>query len=266
MPFNCFRKLLYRFRPAEYPVKTPQIPDGMIVYAIGDIHGELRLLRRLLDQVADHCSKTPDLTPHLVFLGDYIDRGADSRGVLEYLASCSSWTGFRVHTLRGNHEQAMLDFLDDPVAGASWLDYGGIEALASYGVRASVGTSDPKKCCFVRDELRRILPNSHLAFLTGLPPSLVLGDYAFVHAGIRPGRPLAAQRNDDLLWIRQPFLSSTRRHEKIIVHGHTVVETPEVLANRIGIDTGAYASGTLTALALYGTNQEILQSQGEAGI
>ena len=245
----------------------PQAPVGLCVYAVGDVHGQCRELERLLALVAADAARQcaeSGLEPLIVFLGDYVDRGPNSRGVLDLLCELETrfdaGTGIACRFLAGNHEAAMLDFLKEPAAGAEWLSFGGAETLASYGVRASVGTTDPVRCRALRDALDERLPDEHRRFLTALEPMVVLGDYAFVHAGIRPGQPLQRQRPQDLLWIREPFLSSSKRHEKVIVHGHTVVDEPEFLPNRIAVDTGAYATGILTALALHGAAQRVVQT------
>ncbi|AWK85186.1 metallophosphoesterase family protein [Azospirillum thermophilum] len=265
---SFFNTLLGRLRPGRRlaVAGAPRIPDGLRLYAVGDIHGEKRCLERLLAMIAADMDRHrgPDLRCTIVFLGDYVDRGPDSRGVLDLLcdaaAASADGSGPACRFLMGNHEQALLEFLRDPVAGAPWLSFGGVEALASYGIRASVGVSDPKRCRALRDEMEARLPAAHRGFLTALEPMAVYGDYAFVHAGVLPGQPLERQSADDLLWIREPFLSYRRRHEKMIVHGHTVVDEPELLDNRIGIDTGAYATGVLTALVLQGGERGILQT------
>jgi serine/threonine protein phosphatase 1 len=246
--------------------------EPFLVYAIGDIHGEIAALDALLRRIVDDAARVPGVAPVLVFLGDYVDRGADSRAVVERLAGLAL-PGFTCHTLMGNHEASMLEFLADPVRGAPWLAYGGAETLVSYGVRASFGITDPARCKELRDRLLARLPDHHLEFLKRLLPSVALGDYLFVHAGIRPGRALEAQRAEDVLWIREPFLSSRRRHEKVIVHGHTITPQPEILPNRIGLDTGAYATGILSSIALSESDPRILQvcrkdwmAQGEDGL
>lgn len=242
-------------RPAAAPA---QVPEGLCVYAVGDVHGEFRLLERLLAAIGADPLRPAGTEPLVVFLGDYIDRGPDSRGVLDLL-SAGPLSGAACRFLLGNHEAALLDFLGNPAGGTDWLSHGGTETLGSYGLRASVGTANPARCRALRDQLAERLPDAHLRFLKALEPLAVLGDYAFVHAGIHPGRPLDRQHPDDLIWIREPFLSSDRRHEKVIVHGHTIVREPELRHNRIGVDTGAYATGVLSALALYGTCQRFLQ-------
>ena len=256
--FSAFVRLVRRPGPSA-PEQAPALPEGLRVYAVGDIHGERRLLERLLERIAEDIAAAPasEARPLLVFLGDYVDRGHDSRGTLERLCS-RPLPGADCRFLAGNHEQAMLDFLEKPEANAAWLRFGGTETLASYGIRASAG-GGVAHLRSLRDRLAERLPETHRRFLAALEPSLVLGGYLFVHAGIRPGRRLDRQKLDDLLWIREPFLSSTRQHERVVVHGHTVVDRPELLPNRIGIDTGAYATGVLTALVLEGDRRGILQ-------
>ncbi|MCW2249595.1 serine/threonine protein phosphatase 1 [Azospirillum fermentarium] len=229
------------------------------LYAIGDIHGELLLLDRLLSLIADDAAHHPGRRIVLVFLGDYIDRGPNSQGVLDRLIT-GPLPGTDVRFLAGNHEAAMLDFIADPIANARWLDFGGAEAMASYGVRASVGIRDRGRLKDLRDQFTDRLPDTHRCFLDGLEDYAVYGDYAFVHAGVKPGRALDRQRRDDLLWLREPFLSSPTRHEKVIVHGHTIVETPEIRPNRIAVDTGAYATGVLSAIVLDGASRTFLST------
>lgn len=240
--------------PAAVP---PRVPDGMIVYAIGDVHGERALLERLLDLIRQDTAERPE-APVAVFLGDYIDRGPDSRGVLELICG-NPLPGVAVRRLLGNHERAMLDFLDAPQGNAGWLDFGGIACLDSYGVRMQPGSRDAARLTACRDDLRDRLPAAHLALLRSLEPWAAYGDYLFVHAGIRPGIPLAEQAVADLLWIREPFLNWSGPHEKVVVHGHSIRPAPQRLPNRIGIDTGAYATGVLTAVALAGEEARFLQ-------
>lgn len=241
-------------------VAAPTMAEGLRVYAVGDIHGELALLDRLLGLIAQDAARRPDRRAVLVFLGDYIDRGPDSRGVLDRLIGGTP-PGMEARFLAGNHEAALLDFIADPVANARWLGFGGAEALASYGVRASVGVRERARLKALRDQLLDRLPDAHRRFLAGLEDWASYGDYAFVHAGVMPGRALKRQRRDDLLWLREPFLSSPLRHEKIIVHGHTIVETPEIHPNRIAVDTGAYATGVLSAVVLDGPERLFLQAR-----
>ena len=244
----------------------PTVPDGWRIYAIGDVHGESQCLKRLLSEITTDCrkkSKDGSERPAFIFLGDYVDRGPDSRGVLDILcqlaASGAEGEGPLCRFLCGNHETALLDFLANPVAGAGWLSYGGAETLASYGIRGSFGISDAIRCRALRDSLQERLPAAHRAFLEALEPMVILGDYVFVHAGVQPGVPLARQRSDDLQCIREPFLSSQRYHGKVVVHGHTPVTEPQILPNRIAVDTGAYATGVLAAVCLYKAEKSVLQ-------
>lgn len=245
-----------RADPADEP---PAVPPGQRLYAIGDIHGEAALLDRLLALITADLADHPGVEATLVFLGDYVDRGSDSRAVIERLSQ-GPLPGIACRFLAGNHEEAMLSFIDDPARAADWLGFGGLETLASYGVRASLGISAANRLIRWRDELLDNLPRRHLDFLRRLETMAVIGGYAFVHAGIRPGRPLERQTAHDLKWIRQPFLNDRRRHEKFIVHGHTITDRPDCQDNRMGIDTGAYATGVLTALALAGTQHRHLQT------
>lgn len=238
-------------------------PEGTRIYAIGDVHGRLDLLDALLDTVRRDAARAAarGLTPIAVFLGDYIDRGPDSRGVLNLLAR-GPLPGVTCRYLRGNHEEYLQRFLDrDTVAVMpAWMTYGGIEMLASYGISAG-DASDAAGCGMLRRLLARALPRPHKDFVDGLESLVVLGDYAFAHAGIKPGVPLTEQADADLLWIRGPFLTSAARHDKVVVHGHTSVAEPEVYANRIAVDTCAYASGVLTCAALEADGVEFLQAR-----
>lgn len=260
-PRSLFARIRALFAPPSpsRAAESPAVPDGICLYAVGDIHGERGALDRLLTMIDQDRQRRSHLRPLLVFLGDYVDRGADSCGVIERLSS-GPLPGVECRFLLGNHEEAMLAFLDDPVANAEWLRFGGAETLASYGIPPSVGITDRTRCEALRDALAERLPTRHLEFLQGLEHLLVIGDYAFVHAGIAPGRRLDRQRQEDMLWIRTPFLSSTLRHDRVIVHGHTIVDEPEILFNRIAIDTGAYATGVLTGLVLFGNHRDIIQS------
>jgi len=193
----------------------------------------------------------------LVYLGDYIDRGMQSREIIDELLD-APLAGFENVYLLGNHEQTLLDFLQQPRVAAGWLAWGGRETLASYGVPLQAhARPDPEQ---LRDELQSRLPERHLAFYRNMQMTHQAGDYLFVHAGIRPGIPLQEQSNEDLLWIREDFTESSAWHEYVVVHGHSIFEQVEFLPNRIGIDTGAYATGVLTCLVLEGEEQRLLQT------
>ncbi|MFZ5609814.1 MAG: metallophosphoesterase family protein [Pseudomonadota bacterium] len=242
-------------RAAALQAAPAKVPPGLRIYAIGDIHGRDDLLARLLAMIAADAAGWRGALAH-VFIGDYVDRGGQSAAVLDRLIALSKAPSWQPCFLMGNHEQAMLDFLADAPEAMAWLDYGGRETLASYGVEMPEGWG----LAALRQALRAALPPAHLRFLKNLVYSHQAGDYFFCHAGVRPGIALAAQDLDDLLWIREPFLSSGADHGKVVVHGHTIADQPVVRANRIGIDTGAYMSGRLTAVVLEGTRQRFLST------
>lgn len=238
------------------------VPAGELVYAIGDIHGCTGLLDDLLATIIRDAGEIDAANRTLVFVGDYIDRGPDSAGVIERLLSRIP-EGFRRICLKGNHEVMMLEFLDQPDLLDHWLWNGAEETLASYGIdaRGIAWTRDEEERC--RDRLRAAIPETHRDFFNSLQLSETIGDYFFVHAGISPGKPLDRQDPHDLVWIREEFLNSSANFGKIVVHGHTPVDVPEIRSNRIGIDTKAWASGRLTALRLYGDTQEFLATGAE---
>jgi serine/threonine protein phosphatase 1 len=240
------------------PVKR-FVPAGERVYCIGDIHGRLDLLQSLHERILEDSADFPgDKT--VVYLGDYIDRGEGSREIIDLLIE-TPLDGFSTVHLLGNHEQSLLDFLDHPRAVAGWLHWGGRETLLSYGIQAPPVPSR-QQLEMLRDELETSLPESHFEFYSQLALMHQAGNYCFVHAGIRPGIPLQEQRDEDLLWIREDFTESKSVHEKIIVHGHTISPQVEQHPNRIGIDTGAYATGVLTCLVLENTEWRLIQTAG----
>ena len=230
-------------------------PDGSLIYAVGDIHGQLHLLDNLLDQiVADSAQLSGFQNRVLVFVGDYVDRGPDSAGVIERLISGLP-EGFDAHCLMGNHEAMLLDILDDPTLLGRWLMNGAEATMASYGVEAPSMDAPVTKFVQCRDRFLAALPSSHLNFLKTLPLSITLGGYHFVHAGVRPGVPLDRQARNDALWIRDGFIDSGEEFGCVVVHGHTPGREPVERSNRIGIDTGAWAYGCLTALRLFGVER-----------
>jgi serine/threonine protein phosphatase 1 len=237
---------------------APTISAGWRLYVIGDIHGRLDLLNDLERQIKRDLESAP---AHVltIFLGDYVDRGGESAGVLDRLASDDFCTP--ICALRGNHEEVFLRFLEVPSVLASWRQFGGLETLHSYGVNvaeAMRGVGYEK----AQEALASVLPSSHLQFLQGTRPSFEMGDYFFCHAGVRPGVSLDKQVSHDLLWIRSEFLNFEGSFEKIIVHGHTPVGQPDIKQNRINVDTGAYASSILTALVLEGESRRFLAANG----
>jgi serine/threonine protein phosphatase 1 len=197
----------------------------------------------------------------LVFAGDYVDRGPDSRGVIDQLLVLRARGGLGAPVfLRGNHDQMLLDFLADPATGPAWMSVGGGAALTSYGLAPPGPSAEPAAWAQTAHAFADALPLTHRAFLEDLTLSYRSGDYVFVHAGVRPGRPLEQQTARDLLWIRQGFLNDRRPLPWTVVHGHTPSERVNADFRRIGIDTGAYATGVLTALRLEGAVRELLQT------
>ena len=223
---------------------TQTLNENTRLYVIGDIHGRLDLLDRLIEAIKRDVdeSGSDSLT---VTLGDYIDRGPNSRGVIERLRANPFPTPYIA--LKGNHEMLLESFLADPAVGEHWRRLGGLETLHSYGVPVS-GLMVGKAYEEAANRLRDAMPAEHTSFLRSLKNSYSNDKYFLCHAGVRPGVPLDRQREEDLLWIRDEFLSSTIDFGKIVVHGHTPVEEPEVLPNRINIDTGAFATGRLTCV------------------
>lgn len=237
-----------------------RIPAGRRVYAVGDVHGRHDLFDQLavLIEADIRGSRGEDFEAETIFLGDYIDRGIESRLVVERLASGDFPTAVRC--VAGNHEMMMLSFLGAADAGEVWLLNGGLETLFSYGVEAQRMPSSTRLES-ARAALIAALPAHHLHFLRTLEVGIEIGDYFFCHAGVRPGVPLAQQTLDDLIWIREPFLSSDEPFGKRIVHGHTPVMEPEVRANRINLDTGAYLTNRLTCAVLEDDSVRILQAR-----
>ena len=242
---------------------SASIPGGLRVYAIGDIHGRLDLLNELLNMIARDNSARPPAGTRVIFLGDYIDRGPDSKGVIERLAGGLPG-GLEGTFLCGNHEEMMLRSFAEFSAFAVWTANGGLAALESYGVSRELLFGQFGEGMALDDaplimgELARLLPAGHLQFLRELKQSVTVGDYFFVHAGVRPGRPLDAQAREDCLFIRGEFLRYKGGFGKIIVHGHTPRREPDIQPNRIGIDTLAYHTGRLTALRLEGESRGFL--------
>jgi serine/threonine protein phosphatase 1 len=227
----------------------PRLPDGIRVYAIGDVHGRADLLQSLLTVVDVDLDRSAPERAIQVFLGDYIDRGPQSRAVLDLLIRRSQ--SHETVCLKGNHEVFLLDVLKDPAKLQVWRHYGGLLTLMSYGVTPTMNPTAEEQVKLI-EALQRALPPEHLAFLKQLPTSFSCGDFFFVHAGVRPGVSLDRQNEQDLLWIRDEFLNSDERYAKYIVHGHTPVSAPDIRPNRINIDTGAYATGNLTLLTIQG--------------
>lgn len=254
---------LFGRRPSRQP---GEIPAGQAVYAIGDVHGRLDLLDDLLVQIRDDAERHSDGDRSLVFLGDYVDRGSESRGVVERLL-IDPLPGFATVRLMGNHEEAMLAFLDGASDGLDWLSFGGLETLMSYGVplRSLPNTGEAVRA--LREALAGAVPDRHVAMLRRCVLHHSVGDYLFVHAGVRPGISLDRQSATDLLWIRDDFLRvRTPMPGRVVVHGHTIVDLPQNRGHRINIDTGAFVSGRLTCLVLRGTERRFLSTGDEVEV
>lgn len=250
-------------RKAEEPIsrlELARVPEGQRVYAIGDVHGHFDLLIGLLRRIKGDSHERGTAETHIVMLGDLIDRGPHSAEVVEYLrAHRDDFATF--HFVAGNHEEAMLASLGGaiPPEESGWLDFGGRETMLSYGADPTLlETAGPNFAA----EMRRFVPRAHLDFMESFSDYIQIGDYLFVHAGIRPGVPIEQQEGRDLRWIRQPFLDHDRDHGVLVVHGHTITDEPDIRHNRIGIDTGAYRTGILTALALEGGDRWLMMEQG----
>ena len=239
-----------------------RVPDGEVIYAIGDIHGRDDLLAGLHATIAEELSaETPQARQAtIVYLGDYVDRGRDSRAVIDRLLD-SPVPGAKSVFLKGNHEDAMLRFLAGQESSESWLTIGGGATVRSYGVslKSADGAAVPHAA--IRAQLAEAIPERHLTFLKSLTLTHEAGDYLFVHAGIRPGLPFEDQSPRDLLWIRSEFLTSKRNHGKIVVHGHSSGGNTVVKRNRICVDTAAYATDCLSCVVLEGQKRRFISEQ-----
>jgi len=251
MPMGLF------FRNSE-----PAGPRGQRAYVVGDVHGCLDLLERLLERIETEISQSPRRRTAIIFLGDLIDRGPASAQVVERLRTYRP-THAKAHFIIGNHEEVMLRVhAGETDLFRSWIKFGGAQTLQSYGLDAAKIGRMPADAMLA--ELRHAIPEPHIAFLSSFADSISFGNYLFVHAGIRPGIDLSEQSQSDLRWIREPFLNDTSDHGFVVVHGHTITNEVEVMPNRIGIDTGAFCTGTLTALAIEGRKRWLIQtSQSE---
>ncbi len=245
-------------KPRRPPVRTAIIPDGRRVYAIGDIHGRLDLLDEIMAMIDADGVARPAAATTIVFLGDLVDRGPDSSGVVERLRGLAQDRA-DLRFLAGNHEEIFLGAIDgDDKALRLFCRIGGRETIVSYGVDPK--DYDAMEFDDVAEALRRVVPAAHRGFLSTFEDQIVIGDYVFVHAGIRPGVALDDQRTKDMRWIREPFLSDAAATPYRVVHGHTISTDVEYRTHRIGIDTGGYASGVLTAIGLAGSDTWLLQT------
>lgn len=239
----------------------PRTPDGEVIYAIGDIHGRADLLALLHGAIeADLAERLGDRRATVVYLGDYIDRGPDSKAVIDRLLDDPVRNAESVF-LKGNHEDAMLRFLDGEKGGEAWLAIGGGATARSYGAALRPANGDTPAAAFIRSSLLQAIPGRHMSFLRNLRLTYESGDYLFVHAGVRPGVALDEQDPRDLLWIRRGFLNSRRDHGKFIVHGHSSARRIAVKRNRMCVDTMAYATDRLSCVVLDGASRRFLSAE-----
>lgn len=232
-------------------------PEGVRLYAIGDVHGRLDCLTATHAMIEAELERDRPPDWRIIHLGDYVDRGPDSSGVLDFLADAVARDD-RILALLGNHDEGFLDFLADPADADLFIRYGGFDTAASYGVVLDV--HDGRSLADSHRRLVDAMPERHLFFLRDRPRSAVFGDFFFCHAGVRPGVALDAQDPHDLIWIRREFLKHPGLYDKVIVHGHTPVGMPEVMPNRVDIDTMAFETGRLTTLVVEGREKRFLET------
>lgn len=255
--------LLRNLLPARNSNRDAAIPPGERVYAIGDVHGRLDLFSALVQAIEKDDRRRGKAQTTVIMLGDLIDRGPSSARVI---ASARAWANARkVRFLAGNHEEMFLRAFYNPAVFSKFIKYGGLETILSYGVdRETLDKADIEEAINL---MHKAVPKEDREFLRDFETMAVIGDYVFVHAGIRPAQPLEKQKGSDCRWIREPFLGFLGAHSHMVVHGHTVVDEPEFRRNRIAVDTGAYATGRLTALCLEGRERRIIQAHStEEGI
>lgn len=236
---------------SEY--RPPSAPENIRIYAVGDIHGRYDLLQKMHALImSDALSCNAGCRKLIIYIGDYIDRGVESNKVIDFLANNQD-KGFDRICLRGNHEHAMLCFLENPYSGEAWLAWGGTATMRSYGVHFSDANGRKLSMDELSRNLRNSMPESHLEFLKNLPVTHVEGDYLFVHAGIKPYVALENQDEQDMMMIREEFIySDYPSPDKTVIFGHTIFDHPFQQTGKIAIDTGAYATGKLTAAVLEG--------------
>lgn len=244
-------------KPTPSTAKTSRI--DRLTYAVGDVHGRNDLLTRLIEKIRLDAEGEGE-RPRIVLLGDYVDRGDDSAGVLDTILEleASSWCDAQI--LLGNHEEMLKRFLLESDYGSDWVTFGGHATLASYGVTPPSPRSDSELWVEARKQLSQAMPTTHMALLRRAALYYTAGDYLFVHGGVKPGVPLEQQGADILLWIRDEFLRSPKACDKVVVHGHSARQQVANQGWRIGVDTGAYATGILTAVKLKDTTRAFLRA------
>jgi serine/threonine protein phosphatase 1 len=253
--------ILSRLKSAIAKLQTtvlPVVPEGCRIYAVGDIHGRYDLLKLLSSGIDQDMEQNPIPSAIEIYLGDFVDRGPESSEVIDWLAMPSP-ADTKSIGLMGNHEYTMLSFLADADKIKDWAQFGGLETLRSYGIQTGrdISSAEAEN---VRRAFRELIPAHHLAFLRSLKPMIQIGGYTFVHAGLRPGIPLNRQNDHDLFWIRDEFLDYPGDFGTFVVHGHTPVEAPDLKANRLNLDTGAYITGKLTCAVLDANGMRFLQT------
>lgn len=257
------RRIFRRFDPDAFEAAAGRarlsIATGRgAVYAIGDVHGCLSALLVLETKIRADIQQAKIDDPLIIYLGDYVDRGPDSKGVLDHVSRHQHPDGIERIALCGNHEDAFLRFLQNPADNIAWLDFGGDATLRSYGLQAFTHLRRPRDMQELGAVLKEAIPGSHVRFLENLPILATQGNRVFVHAGIRPGIALDDQDDGDLLWIREPFLEEGPGLPVTVIHGHTAGTEPVFGNGRICIDTGCYATGRLTALKLSEDGESVL--------
>lgn len=253
---NRLRQLFSTPETAPRPLREFSVPEGVRVYAVGDIHGRSQLLAKTLAAIHDHARSNPAKKTYEIFLGDYIDRGMESKQVIDLLTAPAP-DGHERICLLGNHEETLLRFLTDPKILRDWANFGGYATLASYGIGIPESMS-PEQLFILRAGLQKNMPPAHLEFLRKLHLNYTVGDYLFVHAGILPNIPIAQQKREHLLWIREPFLSHTDFHDYYVVHGHSPVVHPDIHSHRANLDVSAAPTDSLCCLILEGSERHTL--------
>lgn len=253
---------IFRSPSRDEATRLPSVPPGQRYYVVGDIHGRLDLFEALIEAIEADDASMPPMDTHVILLGDLIDRGPHSAGVI---ARARQWQAMReVRILAGNHEEMLLQSLERPEVLRHFLKHGGRETVLSYGLSKRRFAEMTLEELFAA--VPELIPPADVEYLRSFDDYIVAGDYLFVHAGIDPNVPLEEQSRRDMLWIRDRFLSHEGPLDKVVVHGHTIFERVMDCGNRIGIDTGAFRSGVLTALALEGDQKRTMQAIDEDGV